>query len=236
MGRERLAGAGKGRIIYRDGDTVRRPVGPQTAAVHALLQHLESVGFDGAPRVRGIDDEGCEVLSFVEGQEGRQIRHGARTLAQVGRLVREFHQAVEGFRPPPDAVWRRAGSADELGGPSIVCHGDLAPYNTIYRQGTPIAFIDWDLAGPAPAMNDVAHAAWSFVPLYPDDVCARIGLPVLPRGPRLRQFCDGYGLRDRDRFLDVVRTHLSAHTSPTAKRSVPFLDAMRQEWQVHLDG
>jgi hypothetical protein len=133
MLQERLAGAGEGRVIWRVGDTVRRPVGRQTAAVHALLRHLESVGFDGAPRVHGIDDEGREVLSFVEGQEGRQVRHGEQTLAQVGRLVRRFHEAVAGFRPPPDAVWRPTGSAeghagsDEgLAGPTIVCHGDLA--------------------------------------------------------------------------------------------------------------
>ncbi|MEQ7006736.1 phosphotransferase [Actinopolymorpha sp. B17G11] len=184
--------------------------------------------------MRGIDDEGREVLTFIEGDDGRHVRHSEQTLALAGKLVRRFHDAVQGFRPPPDAVWRRTGSADESSGRLIICHHDLAPYNTIYRQGRPTAFIDWDLAGPAPALADVAHAAWSFVPLYPDEVCVRIGLPVLPRGPRLREFCDGYGLQERESFLDAVRTHLVAHTSPTAQRSVPYLDSMRKEWQAHL--
>ena len=41
--------------VVRVGRTVRRPVRPHTAAVHGLLGHLEAAGFDGAPRVLGID-------------------------------------------------------------------------------------------------------------------------------------------------------------------------------------
>jgi hypothetical protein len=52
----------------RIGDTVRRRSGRWTPAVHALLRHLESVGFDAAPRVLGVDGQGREVLSYIEGQ------------------------------------------------------------------------------------------------------------------------------------------------------------------------
>ena len=31
---------------------------PSSPAVHALLRHLESVGFDGAPRLLGVDERG----------------------------------------------------------------------------------------------------------------------------------------------------------------------------------
>ena len=54
--------------VVRVGDTVRRNVGPWTPAVHALLRHLEYVGFTGAPRVMGIDDRNREVLL-------RAVRH-----------------------------------------------------------------------------------------------------------------------------------------------------------------
>ena len=54
----------------RIGDTVRRRSGRWTPAVHALLRHLESVGFDAAPRVLGMDGQGREVLSYIEGQAG----------------------------------------------------------------------------------------------------------------------------------------------------------------------
>jgi Tol biopolymer transport system component len=40
--------------------------------VHALLRHLESVGFEGAPRVVGFDDSGREVLTYVDGDAAVQ--------------------------------------------------------------------------------------------------------------------------------------------------------------------
>ena len=51
--------------VVRIGDTVRRPVGRWTPAVHSLLRHLEKVGFEGAPRVLGIDEKGREVLTYL---------------------------------------------------------------------------------------------------------------------------------------------------------------------------
>jgi hypothetical protein len=43
-------------VVVRVGDTVRRPTGEWSPAVHALLRHYEAVGFDGALRFVGIDD------------------------------------------------------------------------------------------------------------------------------------------------------------------------------------
>src|SRR5437879_2964164 len=53
---ERLPGGNLSPRVVRVGATMRRPVGPWTPAVHALLNHLHAVGFDGAPRVLGLDD------------------------------------------------------------------------------------------------------------------------------------------------------------------------------------
>jgi hypothetical protein len=50
--------------VVRTGDTVRRPAGPWTPAVHALLGHLRAAGFPGAPRPLGLDEHGREVLTF----------------------------------------------------------------------------------------------------------------------------------------------------------------------------
>ena len=54
--------------VVRVGDTVRRPIKRSSQAVHTLLLHLESVGFDGAPRYLGSDERGREVLSFIRGR------------------------------------------------------------------------------------------------------------------------------------------------------------------------
>ena len=68
-----------------------RDAGPWTSAVHALLRHLEDVGFAAAPRVvgSGLDREGREVLTFINGeftQPGPWSMDGA---AAVGSLLRD---------------------------------------------------------------------------------------------------------------------------------------------------
>lgn len=57
------------------------------------------------------------------------------------------------------------------------------------------AFIDWDLAAPGRRLWDVALAACSFVPLYPD--AAR-------QTERFTLFCDAYGLSAAER-AEVLR-------------------------------
>ena len=47
--------------VYRVGDTVRRSTGPWTPVVHALLRHLERVGFEHAPRVLCVDGDGRQA-------------------------------------------------------------------------------------------------------------------------------------------------------------------------------
>lgn len=244
-----LSGGGLTPVV-RVGDTVRRAVGDWTPAVHALLQHLERVGFDGAPRVLGLDDEGREILTFLHTEKPRD---DDAALAKAARLVRRYHDAVRDFEPPADARWSFLVGAPREG---PVCHNDLSPSNTIYGAEGPYAFIDWDLAAPAPVEWDVAYAIWRFVPLYTDDDCRRLGFPVAPRGPRIRLFCDAYGLEQTGGILDVVRARQIA-LYETAREwggqgrpvwadvwrdtrgkqwlgSARFLDENRREWEREL--
>lgn len=64
---EPLGGGNVSAAVVRIGDTVRRPTGPWTPAVHGLLRHLEQVGFLGAPRVLGSDEQDREILEYVPG-------------------------------------------------------------------------------------------------------------------------------------------------------------------------
>jgi hypothetical protein len=154
------------RPVERNGAAVRRPTGPWTPAVHALLQHLEAVGFAGAPRVLGIDAQGYELLSYVAGEVPHApLPSWARTdpaLRSVARLVRRYHDAVRSFIPPPDAQWQ-ATSSPTVG--TLVCHNDLYPGNVVFRGGRAVALIDFDFAHPAPPLWEVAMAAWHWVPL-----------------------------------------------------------------------
>src|ERR671916_2362732 len=187
--------------LAKVGNTVRRSTGPWTPAVHALLRYLERVGFDGAPRVLDIDDQGREVLTYIPGTVPRVASPEVatdRALFEVGRLLRRYHEAVSGFSLPSGIEWY--GGKDPDPG-SVICHNDLAPRNTVFREGSPVAFLDFDLASPAQPAWDVAHLAWQFVPLSDDGGCARQGWSSPPDRPgRLGLLCDGYGLSERERI------------------------------------
>jgi Ser/Thr protein kinase RdoA (MazF antagonist) len=163
----------------RIGDTVRRTAGPWTPNVHALLDHLRRAGFNYAPRPLGIDDQGREVLEFVPGDTVGDAYPWPRwvwsesLLAEVGKAVAELHAAVADFRVPATAVWQFADGAPQDG--EIVSHFDLAPYNVVVRDGRLAAFIDWDLARPLRAGDEVAFVAWEWVPLWHPDSARGLG-------------------------------------------------------------
>jgi phosphotransferase family enzyme len=201
--------------IVRRGDRLLRPMGPWSPAVHEYLRHLEIAGFEGSPRLLGIEDN-REVLTFIAGdvandpcwQPGRGLLLPgyARTVGALrgaGRLIRELHDASCGFRPVVTAY--RFHPHPPKGG-EIVSHGDLGPWNTVYRQGTPVAFIDWDAAQPVDPLVELADAACSFVPLEPPHRLREGGFDPLPDLPtRLRIFVDAYRLANREAILPALQ-------------------------------
>jgi Ser/Thr protein kinase RdoA (MazF antagonist) len=192
-----LAGGNVSEGVVRVGDTVRRPAGPWTPAVHALLAHLHEVGFHAAPRPLGLDEQGREVLGFVPGatvwpDRFTEVEPRAR-LARVGRMIRQFHDAVAGFTPPPDAAWRVVIPPEDDGGGEIIAHHDLAPWNLV-TDGAGWTFIDWDSAGPGSRLWDLAYAAKAFVPLSADPTWRRPDAAA-----RVRVLADAYGLDEEQR-------------------------------------
>jgi hypothetical protein len=173
------------------GDTVRRPTGAWTPAVHALLAHLEAAGFDASPRAFGVDDEGREVLTYVLGEvvwPGHfELLEGDDALDEIARLIRRYHDAVAGFVPPARAAWWDL-AADPTGVHELVCHNDLAPWNLVRGAGGGWTFIDWDLAAPGRRSWDLGWALLSFIPLTPDRPLADEAV-----ARRLRVFMSAYG-------------------------------------------
>ncbi|MEU4202828.1 phosphotransferase [Streptomyces sp. NPDC026294] len=179
--------------IVRVGATVRRPASAATVFVGELLKLFEAHGWPGAPRYLGIDEDGRETLTYLDGhvawaREQPPAVHAAESLERVTRLVREFHDLT-------------AGTA-LAGAHEVVCHNDLAPRNTVYRPagGTlrPVAFIDWDLAAPGERVHDVAHVCWQYIRLGP-----RVK-DVADSARRLRLVADTYGLTDRDGLIPAI--------------------------------
>ena len=211
--------------VVRVGDTVRRPTGPWTPAVHAVLRYLEEVGFEGVPRVLGIDEVGREVLTYLPSDPTPSWSDVA--LVATARLVRRLHEALADFVPPEDAVWRLPPVGRYApGGP--IGHNDLCPVNTVYADGVPYGFFDWDLAGPARPQYDAAAAAIGYVAIRPDQYWPRPGCPEPPDRPtRLRLFCDGYGVGDRLGFLDTIVTFLEEELHETVELGAQGIEPYR---------
>jgi hypothetical protein len=139
------------RGIVRVGDTVRRPLAPDSTRIHALLEHFERARFDGAPRFLGIDDRGREIVSFIEGEttphnglvlSDEAVRAGAR-------LVRRVHDLTAGTDFAEDA--------------EVACHPNLSQPNFVFREEIPVAIIDWDGTRPGTRVENFAAFVWAFV-------------------------------------------------------------------------
>ena len=196
-------------LVTRIGDTVRRPQGPTSRASRAVLEHLERVGFDGAPRFLGIDDQGREVLGFIPGEAAIEPHEEwaltDEALVSVAELLHSYHGAVASF-DPAGHVWPDFVPPEFRGG--LVSHDDPNLDNVIFCGERAVALIDFDLASPGSAVWDVACAARLWAPLR-----AERDTPEQVRGrslERLRIFVDAYGLSRRDR-AEMVDALVPAH-------------------------
>ena len=194
------------RTHYLDG-VVYRPRTPWTPSVHALLRHLDAARYRGSPRLvgTGFDEAGRQQLQFVDGEVVHPRAWSDAGVVELGRLLRELHDATTDFSPPEDAVWMpwytHRPKADPIYG-----HGDVGPWNVVARDGVPIAFVDWEFAGPIDRLDEVAEAIRLNCQLHGEDVVALHGLG----GPetRARQvalFADSYGLAAGEREQLIPR-------------------------------
>ncbi len=223
-----LANAG---AVVRVGDTVRRPARPQTPAVHVLLDHLATVGFDGAPRVLGYDRLGRSMLGYLRGEVAAPPYPAwvaqESVLDGVASLQRRFHEAVASFDPADDAVWDRT-LAPPAGG-ALIGHNDVSVENVVVRDGHPVALIDFDFAAPADRLWDVAVALRHWVPVRDPRDLVRLADPRagLDQVARFHRYCNGYGVPDGDRprVVELLGEFLRQ-----------ALDRMRERYEAGLPG
>jgi hypothetical protein len=195
--------------VTRVGDTVRRPLRPTSDATRALLDHLERVGFEGAPRYLGVDDRGREVLSFIPGQAAiPPYPDWALTdeaLVSVAQLLRRYHDAVASFDPSghqwPHPLPRRFRQG-------LISHNDPNLDNVIFEDGRAVALIDFDLASSGSVTWDLACSARLWAPLR-----AQYDSPASLRRrslARLALFADVYGVSSEAR-ADLVDAIVDTH-------------------------
>lgn len=185
----------------RVGDTVRRAASARSAYVRKLLDLFAAAGWSGAPRFLGYDEAGREIVEFVHGEAPARATDPSvqsdASLVRVAELVRTFHDLTIGS--PLLSGGHGAAAADRA---EVICHNDLSPKNTVYRhvdaRYEPVAFIDWDIAGPGRRIHDVAHMCWQYVGLGPSVIDGA------DAARRVRLMTDAYGLADPSELVDTI--------------------------------
>lgn len=194
-----LAGGGINRVV-RIGDEVHRPRAPWSPATRELLTLLHEAGVP-VPRFLGVDDQGRDVLDYVDGAVAHfPVPEEARTteaLVSTARALRRFHDASVPL-VGRDLAWQLPALADA----EVIVHGDFAPYNLVFAGSELVGIIDVDYARPGPRSYDLASALYGLAPLTASDE----GWGTIPeRATRVRIFCEAYGL-DAAQTLDALHT------------------------------
>jgi len=228
-----MANAG---AVFRQGELVERPAPRNASALHAYLLALKEHGFDAAPVPVGLTDDGREQLTFIPGDVPLPpYPDWAMTkpaLEAAGSLLRRLHEASAAVVVDPQIEWPR-DFADPEGG-TMLCHNDVCPDNVVFRDGLPVALIDFDFAAPGRALWDVAMTARYWVPMN-DPTSAAAAYPAgLDAPTRLRILADSYGLAPQDRAelprvieqaTDVCRAFVAARV---ADKDPAFLQALTE--------
>ena len=158
---------GRENKIIRIGHKVHRPLGPWTALVHEFLLYLRSSGFSSAPLPFGLDGQGCEILSFIEGEVSNYPLSpnaaSVQTLISAAKLLRSYHDASQNFLAglnPEKNTWQFPARHPQ----EVICHGDFAPYNLVLDGENAIGLIDFDTCHPGPRVWDIAYALYRWAP------------------------------------------------------------------------
>ncbi len=192
------------------GDTVHRQITENSEYIHKLLQFLEAKNYTWAPKYLGMDEQGREIIEYVEGyvphgQEVPLATWSTETMSEIFQQIRKLHDITAGTEL----------AADE----ECAIHGDLNYSNTVYRDGRAVKFIDWDFARPGRRMYDVAYAIDQYLSIgeYEDETGA------VGRARIARKLADAYGLSLAqralltDEMLNVFLTIRQGQLSEAAK-------------------
>lgn len=225
-------GQGSVNSVKRFGDSVVRPLGPWSSAVHGLLNHLNAVGFRYAPKVLSADHEQkTETLSYIDGEAAMRpwppCLLGDDGIKEIALMLREYHNVVADYVPESGAVWRVPDVHWKEG--MIVRHADLGPWNMIWMASDLVGLIDWDMAEPGYPIEDVAQVAWYCLPLRTPERCSDAGVESALLNKRLSVLCQTY-----DVDADLVLNALVQLQKKEIERTIQLGQAGVNPWQFFM--
>ena len=234
---EQTLTGGNTNVVTKVGNTVRRKLGPHSNSIHRFLHHLNNHDVP-VPRLLGIDDENREILRFIDGETDfpADMWQCDRAIVKAAEILRAFHDASKTFQLTASDTW--AFEYPEIERRNVICHNDFAPYNMVFRDGCPIAIIDFDLCGPGPAIRDLAYLAYWMAPLsFANPEMRDASLIEVENGcPRLQLLCRTYGTSASPELLTVISEVLHHMSSETmAIKMVGPTVASRLKADGHLD-
>ena len=134
--------------VVRVGDTLRRPHKQESEFVNSVLKYLEEQGYPYSQRYLGLDECSRDTFAFIEGYVPGEI--GNTTLSQLCafmKIVKNLHDVSSDFAPEG----------------KVICHNDLSPCNTVFRNDIPVAIIDWDSAAFGERWEDLTYILWLWI-------------------------------------------------------------------------
>ena len=206
----------------RVGNTVRRPAKGNASFVHDLLLFLEDQGFPFAPRFFGRDEQGRDILRYLEGaiwpDSGSKLPDAL--LEQAARAIRRYHDVTAGSPLAQNH--------------EVIAHHELGPHNTIFQGGHLVGFIDWDEAAPGTRLRDLANAVFNFV-----DVSHWANQTADEQARRIHLMCAAYGWDDPTALVNdfeadlrqALRNHEQAGRTGAIKVFEKEVNWMRQRAQ-----
>jgi hypothetical protein len=93
-------------------------------------------------------------------------------------------------------------------GRDCVRHGDPGPFNTIFWQGLPVAFIDWSSCRPGDRRDDLGYLAWTWC------IQSQCHVPIVEQARHLRELRDGYGGIEPENLLDAMMRSQTRRPAP----------------------
>jgi hypothetical protein len=168
---------------------VRRPPKGNAAFVHDLLLFLEDQDFPFAPRFLGMDEQGQEILSYLEGEiwpeSGSSLPDDL--LEQAARAIRSFHDTTAGSRL--------------LQAHEIVAHHDTLTTHYSFSGWTrALASLTGTMQPPAHGCVSLPNAVYNFV-----DVSHWANQEASEQARRIHLMCAAYGWDDPTALVNDAR-------------------------------
>jgi hypothetical protein len=204
---EKLTG-GNMTDVTRVGDRVFRSTGFWSPTVHRLLLHLQEKNFAYSPRFFGLERE-REVLEFIPGIVPQYplpdfvLSHDS--ISKAAKMLRAFHDATRDFRHLPSDHWQVPELIQEP--VEVICHNDFSPYNTVFRDGSPVVMIDFDVSAPGPRVWDLAFAVYRFTHLC--EISNGLTISETALREEIKLFCTEYGLISDREVLEMIPKRLT---------------------------